>query len=159
MDVLVSAGTEWQIGRAHGEQLARAVAANVGRFWERVDAVGWDRRAVRASARRSHPTASTRSQNRPTFAATARASCSPSARPICHSVPALTSTSMPVVSSRGIERMPARYTIGFCSRPAGFPTTSPFSITTRPRTIVYTGMPFTRKPWNGVTLLLLCSLS
>ena len=52
MDVLVSAGTEWQIGRAHGEQLARAVAANVGRFWERVDAVGWDRRAVRASALR-----------------------------------------------------------------------------------------------------------
>ncbi|HLN13283.1 MAG TPA: hypothetical protein VK587_08830, partial [bacterium] len=52
MDVLVSAGTEWQIGYAHGTQLAEAVAANVGQFWGDAARAGWDRRAVLASALR-----------------------------------------------------------------------------------------------------------
>jgi hypothetical protein len=50
MDTVVGIGTAWQIGRAHGEQLAQAVAANLERFWRRVAAAGVDRRTLRARA-------------------------------------------------------------------------------------------------------------
>jgi isopenicillin-N N-acyltransferase like protein len=50
MDTLVGIGTSWQIGCAHGEQLAEAVAANLGLFWRRVAAAGMDRGALRAGA-------------------------------------------------------------------------------------------------------------
>lgn len=50
MDTVVGIGTAWQIGRAHGEQLAEAVAANIDLFWRRVASAGMDPRTLRARA-------------------------------------------------------------------------------------------------------------
>ncbi|MGQ0570381.1 MAG: C45 family autoproteolytic acyltransferase/hydrolase [Armatimonadota bacterium] len=55
MDIVVGEGSALQIGRAHGEQLAGAVAANVRQFWMRMHESGWDRQdtlvGVRAAER------------------------------------------------------------------------------------------------------------
>jgi hypothetical protein len=52
MDIVVGTGTALQIGRAHGEQLAEAVALNVRGFWRRLSAAGWGRGGVLARARK-----------------------------------------------------------------------------------------------------------
>ena len=50
MEIVVGTGTALQIGRAHGEQLARAVALNVQGFWRCAAAAGWCRHAAVARA-------------------------------------------------------------------------------------------------------------
>ncbi len=52
MDVLIGTGTALQIGRAHGAQLAEAVAVNLRRFWGRLAASGWSRDDVLVRARK-----------------------------------------------------------------------------------------------------------
>ena len=50
MDTFVGIGTPWQIGCAHGEQLAEAIAANIELFWRRMAAAGIGGPTLRATA-------------------------------------------------------------------------------------------------------------
>ena len=50
MDTFVGIGTPWQIGCAHGEQLAEAIAANIELFWRRMAAAGIGGPTLRAAA-------------------------------------------------------------------------------------------------------------
>lgn len=52
MDIVSACGSPLSLGRAHGAQLAEAIATNIALFWRRLHALGWSRDEVLAAVER-----------------------------------------------------------------------------------------------------------